>query len=320
MAGPGIGLGHLARSVVAANALHAHGLSPRLLVHSPPLRRDDLAVLPHEFLAPESPLAPAVAKAARLSKAGAVLFDLYPPRVSADLDDLLKELRAAGVRTVAIDGLLANAADLDLIFIPSFSFVPPADLPNRTRVLYGWDCYLLESSDASTPWRPGQRVLALTGGSDATGLGENLPGRLNAELPEHAELDWVTGPFAQQPVWPDRPRIRMTNRQAPQGLGGLMRTAHYALTVFGVSFFELLRHGVPTVVFSPYGGKDDAELSGIAEAGVALTARDEAEAVARLRALMADDRLAAKLSDAALRRMATPGGERLAQAVAELLE
>ena len=97
-----------------------------------------------------------------------------------------------------------------------------------------------------------------------------------------------------------------------------MADARYAVTVFGVSFFELLAHGVPTVVFSPYGGKDATTLAALAGAGVACVARDEDEATSLLLALMQDDALAARLSQAALTCMAFPGGQRLARALRTL--
>jgi len=319
-AGPGIGLGHLSRCIVAAGALADAGLAPRLLIQGPELQREDLELFPHTFIPQDAPLLEAVAWAAKETKANAVVFDLQPRLVPAGMDLLLAGLRAAGRRTVAIDGMLEHARNLDLMFIPSFRFTPPQDLPPDANVLSGWDCYLLDPARGTADWRPGKRVLALTGGSDITGLGATWPRLLDMALPVDTKLDWVTGPYAPQPVWPAHPRIGMTNHQAPQGLSGLMANANYALTIFGVSFFELLWHGVPTVVFSPYGGKDDGELAGVAATKAALVASNEGEAVAMLHALMADGGQALALSRAARQLLSTPGGERFARAVGELWE
>jgi hypothetical protein len=98
-----------------------------------------------------------------------------------------------------------------------------------------------------------------------------------------------------------------------------MAQASYALTVYGVSFFELLFYGRPTVVFSPYGNKDDAELDTIASEAVALRASDEVDGVAKLKGLMADEALAESLSRHARRKLSVSGGRKLAQAVAQLL-
>ena len=98
-----------------------------------------------------------------------------------------------------------------------------------------------------------------------------------------------------------------------------MQASNYAVTVFGVSFFELLYLGIPTVVFSPYGGKDDRELEAIAEAGVAIVACDQREAADRLSALMHNDLLAAQLSRRAREQLNNPGGRRLCAEIAKLI-
>jgi spore coat polysaccharide biosynthesis predicted glycosyltransferase SpsG len=110
----------------------------------------------------------------------------------------------------------------------------------------------------------------------------------------------------------------MLNHQSPSDLDHLMAEANYAVTVYGVSFFELLYYGVPTVVFSPYGDKDSAELAAIAKEGIALVAKDEVDAVGKLKALMADNKLAASLSQHARQKTSALGGQKIAQAVAEL--
>ncbi len=98
-----------------------------------------------------------------------------------------------------------------------------------------------------------------------------------------------------------------------------MQASHYAVTVFGVSFFELLYLGIPTVVFSPYGDKDDSELQSIAKTGVAMVARDEHDAIDCLCALMNNDCLAARLSLRAREKLSTLGGRRLCMEISKLI-
>ena len=73
------------------------------------------------------------------------------------------------------------------------------------------------------------------------------------------------------------------------------------------------------MVFSPYGNKDDDELGLIAKENVALVARDELDALEKLRNLMADDEMASAFSIAAQEKMAAANGGRLVQALNELL-
>jgi spore coat polysaccharide biosynthesis predicted glycosyltransferase SpsG len=187
-------------------------------------------------------------------------------------------------------------------------------------VLSGWDCFLLGvPPPIRTVWRPDSDVLVLTGGSDPTGLGKTLPVQLNDRLAAKTRIDWVSGPYAVPPSFPSAPRVSFVLHRAPPCLDRLMDLASYALAVYGVSFYELLYYGVPTVVFSPYGDKDKAELAIVEAEGLALTARDAEDAVEQLHRLMQDEVLAMGLSQRARARMAARGEEKFIHAVAKLM-
>lgn len=317
-AGVGVGLGHLSRSLVIAKMIQVRFCAEvSLLIQSEPLRREDISVFRHRFIPPEQDLARQVEAD---SPVDLMVFDLHPQRIPNRLEEVIKVLRSAGTKVIAVDGLLKFRPVLDLIFIPSFHFNRSAGLQQeRATILYGWDCFLLDVEQKHTAWTPGLRVLTLTGGSDATYLGATWPSLLDAHLATDVTLDWVTGPFAKNPSFPKVPRIKIVEHVAPTSLGTLMQQANYAVTVFGVSFFELLYLGVPTVVFSPYGGKDNAELSVIAESGVALVATDEHAATEELVGLMHNDTLARQLSVQARAKLNVPGIRRLESAIADLM-
>ncbi len=286
------------------------------MIQGDPLLRDDLLVLEHRFVPLDLDLA---AQLAGETPVDLLVLDVHPQQVPAGLGRVIGAWRAAGAKVIAIDGLLNLRPELDLIFIPSFQFKPPADLQDGAPIVWGWDCFLLDVPSASAPWQPGRRVLALTGGSDATQLGASWPGLLNRALPHDAELHWVTGPYALKPNWPAAPRIPMFEHVAPAGLAALMRQTHCAVTVFGVSFFELLAWGVPTVVFSPYGDKDAAELGAIAASGVAWVAADEHDATERLVELLEQEELARELSQRARAALGQSGVQRLCSEMAALI-
>jgi|CXWL01.1.fsa_nt_gi spore coat polysaccharide biosynthesis predicted glycosyltransferase SpsG len=318
-AGAGLGLGHLTRSLVVARAIHQQlGAKVHLLIQGDPVQRADLDEFEHHFLGGEEDLLHAIRQQVRHADAQVVILDLHPRLVPSDIGGLLEELRQGSCKAISIDGLVNHRSKLDLVFIPSFHFSPPAGSIGAAPILFGWDSFLLNVKRAPIEWKLGGQVLALTGGSDATGLGKTLPTLLNEAFADDTELHWITGPYAQQPVWPAFPRFSMVNHQSLSGLDDLMVEANYAVTVYGVSFFELLYYGVPTVVFSPYGGKDDAELAVIAKEGVALVAKDEIDAVGKLKELMEDHQLAASLSQRARQRMSAKGGQKLAHAIAML--
>ena len=319
-AGAGIGLGHLSRSLTVARALQDRIFAGvRLLIQGDPVDRPDLALIPHRYIGSSQDLSAAIMREVEAKRTDVVVFDIHPQRIPKNLPGLLGQLRAQRIHLVAIDSLLAFCDQFDFIQIPSF-YIDPAKLSRcHNPVYYGWDCYLLEKSESRKDWSPGSKVLVLTGGSDATQLGRTLPGELDAKLPAGTEVHWVRGPYAEQPRLPVQPRTRWVVHDAPAGLGELMARSNYALTVYGVSFFELLQHGVPTVVFSPYGEKDQPELEKIMQQKVALVAADDFAAVAALRNLMGSPAAAEAMSLTAREKMDEKGALRFADRIKALV-
>jgi len=324
--GPGTGLGHLSRCLVLARALEFHlGAKVELLIQGDAIQRPDLAAFPHCFAATENELLTALdhfalgeavnAPIASVSKR-LLVFDWPGAQLPNSLSRQLARWRSANILLAGIDGMYSVRQLLDLIFIPSFYCVPPAGMaPHGARIVHGWDCYLLDEALQTLPWQAGSKVLALTGGSDATGLGRHWPAELDARLPASCELHWVTGPYAAQPSWPSPTRLTWHEHRAPAGLGPLMRDCQYAVTVYGVSFFELLRLGIPTVVFSPYGDKDTPELRALAQSELALVAQNEHQATEYLITLMQDEALCRSLRARTKTVFGQAGGEQFAQII-----
>jgi len=290
-AGEKTGLGHLSRALVVCRALLQQGFIPELLVHGEPLPLADKASLSVRFTC-SNDLCATISAIAAENPSDLVIFDLQPQRIPPDITVLLSALKARGCKLITIDAMADMRQLVDLVFIPAFQLKPELNQGDTSRLVYGWDCFLLKVAARTTQWQDGKNLLVLTGGSDATNLGQSWPALLDAALPDDTALHWVTGPYAASPQWPRDPRITFYNYQAPDNLQQLMSTANYAVTVYGVSFYELLYYGVPTVVFSPYGDKDTSELEAIAASGIALVAKDEKEAIVKLNQLMASPSVA----------------------------
>lgn len=318
-AGEGVGLGHLSRVLVAAKALRDElEAAVQLLIVGDQVISEDLLTFPHRFVGFEEALGASIQDADFFTGMDVVVFDLHPQRIPANFAVVLDRLRESSCHVVAIDGLLRFRSKLDLIFLPSFLLVAPSDLHDGAPIVFGWDCFLLNIRELPLDWKKGPRALVLTGGSDVTSLGKMWPSRLNDALPLRTELHWVTGPFACMPCLPKYPRIDIHHHLAPSGLGPIMQVSNYAVTVYGVSFFELLYLGIPTVVFSPYDGKDLPELEAIKKLGAALVARDEIEATELLLDLMSDELLAKELSQRSRALLNKSGAHRFCTEVANL--
>jgi len=319
-AGVGVGLGHLTRACVVALSLQQElGAQVQLLIQGDVVLMEAIDRFEHQFLPNHESLTDAVALLARQNEVHLLVFDLHPMQVPVDIDDLFDELRNQDRKLIAVDALAEHSRFLDLVFIPAFQYQLPPNTEDASKFIFGWDCFLLNVQHKQRPWQHGKNVLILSGGSYATKLGQNWPRELNDSLPEDSDLHWITGPFSQAPVWPECPCIQMHNHISPLRLDDFMRNANYAITVYGVSFYELLHYGVPTIVFSPYGKKDNAELRVIAGMGVALVATDEHDAITKLMILMEDNKLATTLSLKSLRQMSVQGRHRFVSFIYSLI-
>jgi spore coat polysaccharide biosynthesis predicted glycosyltransferase SpsG len=320
-AGEGIGLGHLRRSLVAARSLSTRsGAQVDFVVVGQSI--DD--ALARDFkihiTTTTGPIDVVVNRLIKNRRYKAICLDLFNPLLVDNMSMTLANARTTGCKIIAIGSLSGFEGFIDLLYIPSF--MPPvySELAEfQGRLAFGWDSYLLNvRAKEQIPYCSGS-ILVLTGGSDVTRLGQDWPRVLDRALPSSSVVHWVTGPFSKSPMFPDSSTIEFIEHFAPVGLSTLMQGASVAISVFGVSFFELIAHRVPTVVFSPYGEKDHRELKGIGKQRIALVAQNATDAAQKAAILINDSDLRAELSNRARDKLKKFDGEYFAEEVKSLL-
>jgi len=317
-AGAALGIGHLTRMLALATALESGSAEIRLLIQGDRLERNDLSGLAHSFIDLEVDLFGGVIETCDRLEPDVVVFDLHPKLLPPDFADRSVELRGRDIHLVGVDSLLPLCDSLDLTWVPSLLVGDVGIAGCDAPVYWGWDSFLISKRLPAEEWASGDRVLVLTGGSDVTGQHRTLPSLLDANLPAGSQIWWVQGPFAPAPALPVEPRLEWVIHEAPAGLDELIVGSDYAITVFGVTLFELLQYGTPTIAFSPYRDREFPELDAVAAAGVAVVADGADGAVAELAALMADDDRARVYSQRALDRMSVNGADRLAGLIQSL--
>lgn len=297
-AGQDVGLGHLTRSLVAAQSLILRLSAQVDFV----LVGDDVDVsmardTKVHFLVTQGQIDIVIDQLTKKNQYAVICLDLFKPFVVEGLGIALERLKETGCQIVVIDSLAGMEHLIDLLYVPSFMAPKlPKSIEFEGRLAYGWNAYLLNVLAEDQASDQLETVLVLTGGGDVTQLGKTLPTILNEHLPRGSTIHWVTGPFSERPIFPDSPRVDFIECIAPNGLSALMQRSAIAITVYGVSFFELMAHRVPTVVFSPYGEKDTRELREIARQKLALVARDAEDAAEKVAMLLKNFELRAELS------------------------
>jgi spore coat polysaccharide biosynthesis predicted glycosyltransferase SpsG len=315
-----IGIGHLSRLLALAQALKEDDIIiPEFLIFGDFFKKKELYNFDNHTFPLTDDFVATVENTLEMNNFDAVIFDLYPSHNIDNLGELFIKLKRRNICLISIDSLIEYCNILDLIWVPSFNF-NCGTYNNCVSVLKsGWDSFLIQKRFQHKDWTPGAKVLVLTGGSDIANLGETLPAQLDKLLDKKIELHWVKGPFSNMPNLPKKCRLNWIVHNAPEYLDELIVQNDYVMTVFGISFFEVLQYGIPTVVFSPYGDKDNDELDALSEEGVAMAVNNPKLAINGLIELMNNDELSKEYSMNALKKMSVNGAKNLSKEIYSLI-
>lgn len=315
-----LGLGHLSRLLaLAQNLKKDKNAVPEFLIFGDLIKKDELnSFVVHNFSL-ENDFTQTIQGLLKDNNFKAIVIDVYQNHNISNLQNLLTQLKKQNIFIISIDSLIEYCDILDLIWIPSFNFDNTKYINCKSLLRSGWDSYLIQKRLDNKEWKPGLKILVLTGGSDISNLGKTLPTQLEQILDKNSEVHWVKGPLSDDPILPEKSKLKWVLHDAPQQLDELIVDSNYVLAVFGVSFFEVLQYGIPTVVFSPYDNKDDTDLIALSKEDVALVAYNLKSAIKELLKLMIDEKLAKKLSINAIKKMSINGSEKLSKEIHLLL-
>ena len=306
-----VGIGHLSRLLALANWLRKDAyLTPEFLIFGDCVRHDSLIGFKVHISSIEFDFSVRVKSILDSDRFKAVVFDLHMGHKIANLSRLFLQLKQRDICLISIDSLIRYCNILNLIWVPSFDFDCSKYAYCNSVLKSGWGSFLIQKKLHRKDWSPGNKVLILTGGSDVANLGETLPIQLDALLNPGSEVHWVRGPFSNAPNLPRNRRLNWVVNNAPEGLDELIVQSNYVMTVFGVSFFEVLQYGIPTVVFSTY-SKDKSELESLSKEKVAIVASDPDLATMELVNLMNNNKRAKECSINALEKMSINGVQSL---------
>lgn len=311
-----LGLGHLKRLIALSKALKQQGdIEIKFLVFGDSLNSSELTIFNPDFKLISAKFKQVVTRTAKDFNPSVVIFDLHPEYIDPEIGKLFSWLKERKASLFSIDSLIEYRHLLDFCWIPSFHFDSTDIKDEREKIKFGWDSFLIQKNLPNPDWISGWRVTVLTGGSDIKGLGKILPSQLDDVLDKRTQLHWVQGPYSEKPNLPDNPRLSWTIHHAPNQLDKLITASNYVVTTFGVSFFEVLQYGIPSVVFSPYGDEDKDELKALSKHEVALVCFEVESVVQSLLKLMDNDKLAAKYSANSKMKLSINGCKKLAQKI-----
>ncbi len=312
-----IGVGHLSRLLALASELKKFNkVTVEFMIFGSLIKKAELSHYKVYCLGSNEDFVKEIKNMEERNHFDAMVFDLYPMCNKKEFLELFHHLKLQSVILISIDSLIEYHEALDIIWIPSFNF---ESKKYNNKIKSGWNSLLLQKRFHHKDWSPGKKVLILTGGSDTAKLGKTLPAQLDQFLKDNIEVHWVKGPFSKEPNLPDKLRLKWVIHDAPEQLDELITQSNYVISVYGISLFEVLQYGIPVVTFSPYGEKDNVELTALSKVEVAMTAENSRMAIDRLLELMNNNELAKKISKNALRIMSNNGAKNLSSEIRSLI-
>ena len=244
-----------------------------------------------------------------------IVFDLHSSFIDEDFKSYLRLFTQNNIKIIGIDCSLELASVANIIWIPSFYIKPELRLSLPPNVIYGWDTYFNKLNHNQKIWSSGEHVLVLTGGSDVTKQGDTLPSLIENTVEQKMIIDWVKGPYSDMPLIPENSKHHWVIHHAPTHLSHLIEATNYAVSLYGVSLFELISNGIPTAVFSPYPGRDDSELKELSSKGICLVSKDACEAVENLSLMIQDKEKSLELSKNSLLKLNQSGLEKIVKVI-----
>lgn len=256
-ASPAKGMGQLVRSVrLAERVCELAGLGVSLLILGESFPHACLRTVNHQWIGSESELWGNLAKA---PLPPLIIMDLFPERLERPdgLKHAIVSLMDAGVTVIGLDRLWVLHKALSLVVVPCLVY-RGVRAPN---VVFGPQYALAPTwLPDSNPQRSDSVCLTvMTGGSDAVGYGEVLPGILDQVLPEAVRVRWLSGPYAIPPVLPARPRLEWELLEPRGDIASVASASSVVLSVYGNTVLELLANGIPVAILPAPGLIEDEE-------------------------------------------------------------
>jgi len=250
------------------------------------------------------------------------IFDIKETLLNHTFLEILHLIQKNNGISIAIDGLISFEKEIDYFFMPTFKEQLIFKNVKAEKISWGWQNFLINSIFEPIDYEKKlNNLLVLTGGSDSTNLGQHFPEFIDKKIEgDKIKINWVVGPFSNQPNMNNVSRNNWELFQSPKSLDTLMVNTKFAITVFGVSFFELLYYGASIVVFSPYGEKDKNELKEINDSKIAIVASDEKDAVLKMNELINNEQLSKNLSNNAKNILRERGEENLCLKIFEIMK
>ena len=293
--GPEVGLGHRRRMEWLQRELRDElSLEARLLIRSgalPPSAHASRQTAESTELFSRT-----IQREVNKERASRIIFDLKWGLWENALPGLLRGFDH--VSTLGVDTPPSWCNLFENVFFPSVTLSEQHRLMGYSN--WGPDWLLMNRRAQPWTWRRGDepQVLVLTGSLGYYDFSEWLGEVMAKSVSPSVKVYWLGAHgHAQEGKGITEPPVPIIS---DENLRQRQSSATYAVSRFGVSVFEMLGLGVPTVVLPGWGEHEEASVDFLEERGLALVARSRCDVGKKITQLTFDDDLALSLSAATI--------------------
>lgn len=154
----------------------------------------------------------------------------------------LNFIKKKGIKIVGVDSLRNFYKFLDIVWIPS-----PFKQKNLNskNIVYGVDKMIFNRYRFS--FNKLKKIVFLVGGSKNKEISNNLPKMIEKNISKEFKLIWIKSRFSHWPKFINKKRwVTYDNTNS---LKNVFKQSGFVFSLYGISFFESLSCGIPTVAF-----------------------------------------------------------------------
>jgi len=202
-----------------------------------------------------------------------LIFDLHDVHINEELKKIFFELKKNNNFLIGLDCLIELSACLDYLWIPTLFIDQDVLKKIQCDYCYGLESILLPKIQAKKHRsdRNNKFLTICSGASDVSFLGDWLiDAILESNLKGISKIIWIQGPYANEPRFtsPKDALMDIEIIKFPLSLISILQQSDFILSVYGITAFEALACRVPSLIFSPYGIKDNENLNALKDLGI----------------------------------------------------
>ena len=194
---------------------------------------------------------------------------------------MLLDINKMDIVTIGIDSLRFFYKYLNYVWIPS-----PFKEKNLVskNIIYGWDKMILNRYKFT--YKRSKKILFLFGSSKNILISKQLPSLIERKIPREFKLHWVLGKFSEKPKNIDTKR--WVFHKNLKNLSSVLKKTGFVFSMYGLSFFEAMTCGIPTVAYCTKKNykKDYKEIIFLKKKNICFIETELNNAVIRLRCLI----------------------------------